>query len=34
MSVYYLENVFQDNEDDLDFLLDLVFSFPQSGEFL
>ncbi|ULO05236.1 hypothetical protein H1230_19225 [Paenibacillus sp. 19GGS1-52] len=34
MSVYYLGNIFQDNEDDLDFLLDLVFSFPEVGEFL
>lgn len=34
MSVYYLENVFQDNEDDLELLLDLVFSFPEVGEFL
>ncbi|WP_379143189.1 hypothetical protein [Paenibacillus sp. sgz500992] len=34
MTVYYLENIFQDDGDQLDFLLDLVFSFPQSGEFL
>lgn len=34
MSVYYLENVFQDNADNLDFLLDLVFSFPEVDEFL
>ncbi|OKP83428.1 hypothetical protein A3844_21535 [Paenibacillus helianthi] len=34
MSVYYLDKVFQGRSNGMDFLLDIIYSFPAGGEYL